>query len=167
MSTTDRHRLDAANILLGQELWSIHSSLAVYRVIGLNAGAIRNAGFPGGFFGFVQNQSLSAVALGLGKVFEREQEGKFELCSLSGVYRLAKAVQIENAAAAAAFAKRHGTIPSTDWIRDLDEVSSHVSGPRSRLTCRSSTVSETRDLLISSRWPQTRPLRALQLSKSC
>ncbi|MEK7371564.1 MAG: hypothetical protein AAB265_08920 [candidate division NC10 bacterium] len=77
----DKHRLDETNIQLGKELWLIHSSLAVYRVIGLNAGAIPRAG---GFFGFVQNQSLSAVALGLGKVFEREQPGGYELCSVGG-----------------------------------------------------------------------------------
>jgi hypothetical protein len=77
-----KHRLDGTNIQLGKELWLIHSSLAVYRVIGLNAGAILHAG---GFLGFAQNQSLSAVALGLGKVFEREQPGGYELCSVGGV----------------------------------------------------------------------------------
>lgn len=114
-----KHRLDEANVQLGKELWLIHSSLAVYRVIGLNAGAIQKAG---GFFGFVQNQSLSAVVLGFGKVFEREPEGGFELCSVSGVFRLAKAVQIQDAAAAGTFVKRYGTIPSADWVRDVDEV---------------------------------------------
>ena len=63
-------RLDEANVRLGKELWLIHSSLSVYRVIGLNAEAIPRAK---GFFGFIQNQSLSAVALGLAKVFERER----------------------------------------------------------------------------------------------
>ncbi len=70
----------------------------------------------------VQNQSLSAVVLGLGKVFEREREGGFELCSVSGVYRLARAVQIQAAAAAGGFVKRYGIIPSEDWVRDVDEV---------------------------------------------
>jgi hypothetical protein len=120
MSTTDsQRRLDAANVRLSQELWLIHSSLAVYRVIGLNAGAIKKAG---AFFGFVQNQSLGAVALGFGKVFEREREGRFELCSVSGVLRLAKAVQIENPRAAVAFSKKYETIPSSDWVHDVDQV---------------------------------------------
>ena len=80
--TEAKQRLDATNIQLGKELWLIHSSLAIYRVIGLNA-----KGIPRGdsFFGFVQNQSLSAVALGLGKVFEREQPDGYELCSVGGV----------------------------------------------------------------------------------
>jgi hypothetical protein len=115
-------RLDETNVQLGKELWLIHSSLVVYRVIGLNAKAIPRAG---GFFGFVQNQSLSAVALGLGKVFEREQPGGYELCSVSGVYRLAKAVQPQDTTAAAAFLKRYGVIPSADWVRDVDQVFSH------------------------------------------
>ena len=62
-------RLDEANVQLGKELWMIHSALAVYRIIGLNAKVIRTGG---AFFGLVQNQSLLAVALGLGKVFEFE-----------------------------------------------------------------------------------------------
>lgn len=114
-----KHRLDETNVQLGTELWLIHSSLAVYRVIGLNARVIPP---PGGVFGFVQNQSLSAVALGLGKVFEREQPGGYEYCSVGGVYRLAKAVQIQDNAVAAAFVRRCGVTPSADWVRDVDEV---------------------------------------------
>ena len=114
-----KHRLDETNVQLGKELWLIHSSLAVYRVIGLNAGAIPRAG---GFLGFVQNQSLSAVAVGLGKVFEREQPGGYELCSVGGVYRLAKAVQIQDSAAARAFVRRYGVAPSADWVHDVDQV---------------------------------------------
>jgi hypothetical protein len=113
--------LDETNIQLGKELWLIHSSLAVYRVIGLNAGTIRVR--PGhGFFGFVQNQTLSAVALGLGKVFEREQPNGYELCSVGGVFRLAKAVKIQDSSAAAEFVMRYGVTPSSDWIRDVDQV---------------------------------------------
>jgi len=113
------HRLDETNVQLGKELWLIHSTPAVYRVIGLNAGAIPRAK---GFFGFVQNQSLSAVALGLGKVFEREKPDGYELCSVGGVLRLAKAVQIQNSAAAEAFARRYGVAPSADWVHDIAEV---------------------------------------------
>jgi len=111
------HRLDEANVQLGKELWMIQSSLAAYRVIGLNAKAIQTAG---GFLGFVQNQSLSAVVLGLGKVFEREVD--YELCSVGGVHRLAKAVQIQNSAVARAFVNRYGIASSTDWIQDVDQL---------------------------------------------
>src|SRR3989304_1784074 len=96
----NKHRLDETNIQLGKELWLIHSSLAVYRVIGLNAGQFASGG---AFFGFVQNQALSAAALGLGKVFEREQPSAHELCSVTGVYRLAKAVPVRDTAAATGF----------------------------------------------------------------
>src|SRR5438445_1906338 len=114
------HRLDETNVQLGKELWLIHSSLAVYRVIGLNAGAIPRAK---GFLGFVQNQSLSAVALGLGKVFEREVG--YELCSVGGVYRLAKAVPIQNSAVARAFVNRYGIASSADWIQDVAQLFAH------------------------------------------
>ena len=115
-----KHRLDEANVQLGKELWMLQSSLAIYKVIGLNAKAIQTTG---AFLGFVQNQSLSAVALGLCKVFERE--GAYELCSVAGVYRLAKAVQIQDSAVAEAFVKRYGVTPSADWNHDVDQVFSH------------------------------------------
>jgi hypothetical protein len=114
-----RRRLEETDLQLGKELWLIHSSLAVYRVIGLNPRAIPRGD---GFFGLVQNQSLSAVAMGLGKVFERERPNGYELCSVGGVFRLAKAMQIQDSSAAAEFVKRYGVIPSADWIRDVDQV---------------------------------------------
>jgi hypothetical protein len=116
-----KHRLDETNAQLGTELWLIHSGLAIFRVIGLNASAIPD---PGGFFGLVMHQSLSEVALGLCKVFEREKRHK--LCSVSGVYRLTKDVEMQNASAAAAFLKRYGVIPSADWVRDIDQVFSQL-----------------------------------------
>lgn len=114
-----KHCLDEANIQLGKELWAIKSSLAIYRAIGLNAESI-NSGSGRAFFGFLQNQSIAAVALGLGKVFERESA--YELCSVSGVYRLAKQVQIRDIAAARAFVGKYGVSPCGDWIKDVDEV---------------------------------------------
>src|SRR5712692_4758046 len=116
----NKGRLDDANVQLGKELWTIQSSLAVYRLIGLNATTIHSAK---AFLGFVQNQSLATVALGLGKVFERE--GDHELCSVGGVYRLAKGVQIQDNAVARDFVGRHGVCASADWIHDIDEVFSH------------------------------------------
>lgn len=122
MKKADRkHRLDDANIKLGQELQAIKSGLDIYRVIGLNAKSI-NSGFWWVFFGFVQNQSLAAVALGLAKVFEREREGDHQLSSLRGVYRLAKQVEIQNIAAARAFVGKYGISASENWIKDVDRV---------------------------------------------
>ena len=115
----DANRLDETNVQLGKELWLIHSSRPVYRVIGLNAEAIPRAKR---FSGSIQNLSLSAVALGLAKVFEREQPSGYKLCSLRGVFRLAKAVQIEDGGAAEAFVRRYGVAPSADWDHDVDQV---------------------------------------------
>ena len=136
-------RLDEANSQLGNELWLIHSSLAVYRVIGLNAGAIPRAD---GFFGFAQSQSLSAVALGLGKVFEREQPGGYELCSVGGVYRLAKAAQIQDNAAAAAFVRRYEVTPSADWVCDVDQV---FSRQRPRILDRMQVIDRVRNTRLA------------------
>jgi hypothetical protein len=112
-----KRRLDKANIELGKELWMIHSSLAIYRIIGLNIKAIPTAKT---FFSVVQAQSLATVALGLRKVFERE--GHYGLCSVDGVYQLAKHVQIQDNGVAKTFVEKYGVRASADWIHDVDEV---------------------------------------------
>jgi hypothetical protein len=118
MNTAEsKHCLDEANVQLSKELWTIQCSLAIYRVIGLNANVIHHGE---AFLAFVQNQSLAAVALGLGKVFERE--GGYELCSVGGVYRLAKLMQIEDITLAKAFVTKYGVSASDDWIHDVDQI---------------------------------------------
>jgi hypothetical protein len=123
IAKTSKARLDKANIQLGKELLSIKSSLAIYTVIGLNAKIIKCGK---NFFGFIQNQSLGAAALGLAKVFEREETDNettvHELCSIRGVYRLAKGVKIHDLAAVRAFAQKYGISVSDDWSRDVEEV---------------------------------------------
>jgi hypothetical protein len=144
MSVTEaKRRLDATNVQLGKELWLIHSSLAVYRVIGLNATAIPRGD---GFFGFVQNQSLSTVAMGLGKVFEREQPDGRELCSVGGVLRLAKPVEIQDSSVAAKFVTRYGVTPSADWVRDVDQV---FSGQRSRIAAQMRAIDRVRNTRLA------------------
>src|SRR2546427_11163292 len=106
-----KNRLDDANVQLSKELWLIKSGLAVYQVIGLNVKSIQSGG---GFFGLVQKQSLDAVVLGLAKVFERHDT--YDLCSIRGVYDLAKQVQIREIEQARAFVSKYGVVPSGDWI---------------------------------------------------
>jgi hypothetical protein len=112
-----REHLDKANIELGKELWAIKSSLDIYTLIGLNVEAITTGTT---FLGFVQGQSLHAGALGLAKVFEREKS--YELCSVGGVYRLAKSAQIQDMAAAQTYVSQYGITASEDWSRDVDQV---------------------------------------------
>jgi hypothetical protein len=76
------------------------------------------------------------VALGLAKVFEREKEGtSYELCSVSGVYRLARNEQLQDMAAAQAFVSQYGITASEDWLRDVDQVFADQK-PRIRLHMR-------------------------------
>jgi hypothetical protein len=110
-------RLDRANIELGKELLSVKFALDTYRIIGLNASRIDQAH---AFFGHVQRLNHLYVALGLAKIYEREKG--HELCSVSGVYRLAKAAQIKNPSAAATFARAYGVEPSGEWKEDVAEV---------------------------------------------
>ena len=110
-------RLDNANVQLGIELFVIKNSLDIYRVIGRNVKAIK-AGEV--FFAHAQNQSLGAVALGLARVFEREDA--YELCSIRGVYRLAKQVPVRDTRAVGSLVGKYGIDTSQDWVRDLDLV---------------------------------------------
>ena len=112
-----KERLDQANTRLGTELSAIESGLTIYTVIGLNA---RTINASRAFLGFVQQQSYGTVILGLAKVFERENI--YPLCSVSGVYRLAKQEQPQNMTAARAFVGKYGITASEDWTRDVDQV---------------------------------------------
>ena len=96
----DKARLMQAVDTLAQELLLIKSSLDTYRLIGLNASNVESGKLV---LGHLQRLSLSSVALGLAKVYEREKENGYELCSVSGVFRLAKSVPVENIAAVRAF----------------------------------------------------------------
>jgi len=69
---------------------------------------------------YITRDSVDAVVLGLAKVFERDET--HELCSVRGVYRLAKQVQIQDTNAARAFVGKYGISESGDWIRDVDQV---------------------------------------------
>ena len=114
-----RERLDKANIKLGKELMVVKSSLDTYRVIGLNASRITRGKV---FFGHAQGLSLVHVALGLAKVFEREREERPKLCSISGIYRLAKEVEIRAPAVANTFARKYGVQACGNWIQDVQVV---------------------------------------------
>jgi hypothetical protein len=112
-------------------------------VVGLNVKAIPHGD---SFFGFVQNQSLSVVTLGLGKVFEREQPDGYELCSVGGVFRLAKAVPIQNASVAAEFVHQHGVKASADWVRDVDQV---FSSQRPRIAAHMRAINRVRNTRLA------------------
>ena len=112
-----RSRLDRANIELAKELLSVKSSLDVYKLIGLNASRI---GRGQTFFGHVQRLSHLYVALGLAKIYEREK--RHELCSVPGIYRLAKHVAIQSPSAAMTFAREYGVESCGKWVQDVDHV---------------------------------------------
>lgn len=112
-----RGRLDSANIELAKELMAVKSSLAAYSIIGLNASRISRGK---AFFGHVQRLNLLYVALGLAKVFEREK--RHELCSVRGIYRLAKEVPIQTSSASNTFARKYGVEACGEWVRDVEQV---------------------------------------------
>ena len=114
-------RLVNANIMLGKELFAIKAALDIEKVIGLNVDAIQGA-FPSveGFFWLTQRQSQIAATVGLAKVFERENG--FDLCSIPGIYRLAKAVPIEQRLSLDGYLEHYGITPSGNWEMDVWRV---------------------------------------------
>ena len=132
-------RLDNANVQLGMELFLIKNSLDIYRVIGRNVKAIK-AGEV--FFAHAQNQSLGAVALGLARVFERDDT--HELCSIRGVYRLAKQVPVRDSRAVGSFVGKYGIGASQGWVRDVDLVFSRQRPRIQRHLKQIRTVRNTR-----------------------
>ncbi len=138
--TNVKHRLYVTNVQLSYELFNIHSSLTIYKIIGLNAKAIHDAR-P--FLAFVQNQSLSEVALGFSKVFERENNHN-RLCSIRGVYQLAKTVQIQDKDVATVFVKRYGVLPTDEWVHDVEHVLSRYRPKIKNLMQKIDPVRNTR-----------------------
>jgi hypothetical protein len=118
MTTKALADLDRATIALGKELFSVKASLDVYALIGLNATHIHTGER---FFGQIQNLCLLHVTLGLTKIFEREKP-PYELCSISGLYKLAIKVPIQNSSALHPFLKGKGIETSGNWVRDLTAV---------------------------------------------
>jgi hypothetical protein len=112
-----RSRLDRANIDLAKELMAVKSSLTIYSIIGLNASKIDSSK---AFFGHLQRLALQDIALGLGKVFERER--RFHLSSLRGVLRLAQDVPIENLSASSTYVRAYGVASTESWATDVEEV---------------------------------------------
>jgi hypothetical protein len=112
-------RLREAADALAQELLLIKSSLDTYCIIGLNASRISSGKL---MFGHLQRLSLITVALGLAKVFERVKEGGYELCSVTGVWRLAKLAPIEDLRTAHEFSATYGIKTQNDWIAEIDAV---------------------------------------------
>ena len=111
--------VDEANIRLYRELAGIKANLDIYRILGLNSGAIKKS-VGKEFFAFVQAQSLKAVLLGLSKVFENN--GRYKLCSLSGIYDLAKGIDIANPNVVCQFVEAYGVAHSADWKVDVEKV---------------------------------------------
>jgi hypothetical protein len=136
-------RLYQATDTLGQELLFIKSSLASYCVIGLNASKLESGKL---IFGHLQRLCLLNVALGLAKVFEKEKEGGYELCSVSGVLRLAKGTPIEEITALHTFATKYGVKPQDSWSGEIDEV---FAKQRSTIARHMRLVTKARDTRIA------------------
>jgi len=81
--------LDEANIELSKSLLTIHNSIAVYSIIGLNAERIEKGHT---YFGFVQQQQVEFIAIGLSKVFE--QEKTYRLNSIPSILRFIESNEI-------------------------------------------------------------------------
>jgi hypothetical protein len=125
-----RHDLYQATVRLGQELHTAKSALTVYTIIGRNAKAILDTNVAVDFFGLVQNQSLAAATLGVCKVFERQDEepDSYQLCSVSGVRRLAAAVGPQDRERGRWFSERYGAGRAPEWIDEFDQVRANRGG---------------------------------------
>lgn len=118
--TTQQH-LVKANIQLSKELFVIKSSLDVDKVIGLNVDSIQAARpSMAGFFGHTQMQSQRMVLLGIPKVFEHNPNRK--LCSITGIFELAKRVTIQDNVAVNRYIEHYGITPSGNWVTDVESA---------------------------------------------
>ena len=151
-------RLYQATDALAGELLVIKSSLDTYRVIGLNASRIVSGKL---ILGHLQNLSLLRVALGLANVFEREKKGGHELCSVSGVLRLAKDTPIEEIEPVHVFATKYGVKPQDVWTVEIDEVFAKQRPTIGRHMRRVTKARNTRIAHLQQASPQAAPIEDL------
>lgn len=114
-------RLDTANNEFGNELFFIKSNLDVFRVIGLNADAIKTQAPTANLFMWhIHRQALIAASLGITKVFERSK--KYNLCSIQGIYKLAKTLPIKSQTSANIYLDYCKFTPSRGWAKDVEDA---------------------------------------------
>ncbi|MBN9397432.1 MAG: hypothetical protein J0H83_19445 [Candidatus Melainabacteria bacterium] len=117
---------EATSVFL-KELYMVHASHLVYRVIGLNAKKYRGAGAE--FINFSQLLAQRTIVTGLENLFEKLGDGE-GLCSIRGLMRLAKPLKIKNKQALISFVTKYGGEPSDDWHSDVEKI---LSKERARI----------------------------------
>jgi hypothetical protein len=109
---------DASSVFL-KELYLVHASLLVFRVIGLNAKAFSGPGAE--FVHFSSLLAQRAIVLGLESLFERKDDGA-GLCSVKGLLLVAQRLKLKNKTAATTFVAKYGVEPTDDWYSDVQKV---------------------------------------------
>lgn len=108
-----------AHVLFAKELYTVHASLGIFRIIGLNTKKLKGAGTE--YVRFSSILSQRAVVLGIESLFERRNDGA-GLCSVRGILALAQNVELKNLEAPKRFVRKYGIDPSSDWRSDVENV---------------------------------------------
>jgi len=108
-----------ANALFAVELYEVHSSLLIFRIIGINVERLKAQGKE--FLNYSSLLSQRTIVLGIESLFERGSS-KHKLCSMKGVWNLAKKVSLKNKDALDEFIKKYDIQSSGDWRADVENV---------------------------------------------
>ena len=120
--TSEISELEKANKLLAGELVKIKASLDIFKIIGLNSAIINSSVIAGKeFLAFAQTFSFDAILFRLHNVFE-QQGGKYQRCSIHGVFSLAKKHPVRYSIYENDFVSKYGNTPSGDWKHDVRGV---------------------------------------------
>lgn len=134
--------LDASEILI-KEIYMVHASMRIWRVIGINVKNIDAAGKE--YINFSSMLAQRTIVMGIESIFERTDKKKKncrcqrmktaserccceltardpELCSLRGVLALAEKVPLRQPRAAHLFASKYGVPITDDWRADAEAV---------------------------------------------
>ncbi len=114
----DRLLYEATSVFL-KELYMVHASHLVYRIVGLNAKKYRGAGAE--FINFSQMLAQRTIVTGLENLFETLGDGE-GLCSVRGLMRLAKPIEIRNHDALISFVTKYGGKSTGDWYSDVQTI---------------------------------------------
>lgn len=133
---------DASEVLI-KEIYMVHASMRIWRVVGINVKSIHASGKE--YINFSSMLAQRTIVMGIESIFERTEKKKKkcrcqrtktaselccceltaadpELCSLRGVLALAERVPLRQPRAQHVFASKYGVPVTDDWRADVEGV---------------------------------------------
>jgi hypothetical protein len=110
--------LDPKNVALVKLVYRLRQDIDLYRVVGLNADSLRQAGVGVGFWSYLQQLAHESVALTICRIYEKEQ--RYPLNSIPSIINILPCeCSIDEISAVLKFSRKFGTIKDVTSVREI------------------------------------------------